>query len=116
MISGDNITDLEVGRDREVFVGADGDLSTVSGQPQVEQSVALDASSALRTLIGEPLTGGTYERAQSALTDAFQRDTQIADVRRVEVKTVDRADGLVTVEVFVNYDESFDVALPAPDA
>lgn len=110
-LPGDSVTDIAIDGDREVFIGGDGDLETVSGLDAVEQSVGIGASSAVRTLVGEPLRGATYARVQQRLEDALERDPQIDDVRRVEVTTVDKSAGTVTAEVFTSYDQSFEITV-----
>lgn len=103
--------DVAIDENREVFVGPDGDLATVDGTRLVEQSVGIAASSAVRPLIGEPIRASTYERAQSKLTAAFQDESVVDDVRRVEITSVNKSAGTVDVEVFVSYDESFDATI-----
>jgi hypothetical protein len=103
--------DIAVDENREVFVGPDGDLATVDGTTLVEQSVGLAASSAVRPLIGEPIRSSTYERAQQALTEAFQRESTVENVQRVEITSVNKSAGTVDVEVFVSYDESFEATI-----
>lgn len=103
----DTLIDLRLDGDREVQVGADGDLETVSGVENLEQSAAIHAGQAVRPLIGEPITEQTLSRAQSALTDFLQEDPQLSDVQRVVIDNIDRKQNRVEVRVFVGANNDF---------
>lgn len=110
-ISGDEVHDLRLDGNRQVEVGADGDLRITHGIETVEQSVAIEAGQVLRPLIGGPLTGETYEDVQEELRDILSRDPQIENVQRVEITEVNRSTGNVTVEVFTSYNNSFELGV-----
>lgn len=111
-ILGDELHDLRLDDNRQVEIGGDGDFRLTSGVETVEQSVAIEAGAVLRPLIGEPLTGTTYEDVQEELRQILSRDPQIETVQRVEIVTVNRSDGTVTIEVFVSYNNSFEINVP----
>lgn len=66
-----------------------GDLELVSGDDNIEQSVALLASVELRDLIGQPFTNETLSRVEAAIEDALRRDPQVERVDGVAVTSVD---------------------------
>jgi len=111
MIDGDPLYDLRLNTDRQVEIGADGDLRITNPIETVEQSVMIQAGNAVRDLIGKPLNGGTYTEAEGEITKAIERDTQIDDVVQVTVTKVNKATGSVFVKVFVSYNESFELEL-----
>lgn len=108
-ISGDNLRDMRLDSDRTITVGADGDWETTSGIETVEQSVGIEAGRAVRPLIGEPIDGPLYEDITATLEDVLKRDPQIESVNRVVITEVDMRTGEVTVEVFTEYDNSFEI-------
>lgn len=108
-IPGDNLRDLRINEDREVEVGADGDLRQTSGIDTVEQSVAIHAGEVLRPLIGEPLTDQTYADIEAEVATILRRDPQIENVDKVSIQTVNKSSGTVTLEVFTSYNNSFTI-------
>lgn len=108
-ISGDNIRDLRLNEDRQIEVGGDGDLELTDGIDTVEQSVAIHAGEVLRPLIGEPLTDQTYADIEAEVAAVLRRDPQIENVDRVNIQTVNKSDGTVTLEVFTSYNNSFTI-------
>lgn len=108
-ISGDEIRDVYLNENREVELDADNDLRLTSGIGTVEQSVAINAGSVLRQLIGEPLTDSSYADIEAELTDALSEDPQIESVVRVNITEVNKAQGSVTLEVFTSYNNSFEI-------
>lgn len=105
----DSVTDLQIDSDRQVFLGDDGDLATVSGIPNVEQSVAIEAGDVLRPLIGEPMTDETFGDVEAELEQVLSRDPQIDSVERVNVTKVNTSTGTVTVSVFTSFNNSFEI-------
>lgn len=103
----DDLTDIEMDRDRQVFVGPDGDLSLVSGIANVEQSLAISAGDVLRPLIGEPIQDSTFADTEATLTEILQDDPQLESVNRVSIDRVNTTTGVVYVEIFVEYNNSF---------
>lgn len=108
-ISGDELRDLRLNGDRQIQIGSDGDWETTDGIETVEQSVGISAGAVLRPLIGEPITGQTMADIQAELFEVLTEDPQIEDVQRVNVTEVNRTDGTVFVEVFTEYNNSFEI-------
>lgn len=109
-IQGDELRDLRLDGDRQVSVGGEGDLEQTNGIRTVEQSVAIHAGEILRPLIGEPLTDQTYADIEAELAKILRRDPQIENVDRVNITTVNKTSGNVTIEVFTSYNNSFEIS------
>lgn len=107
----DELEDLQVNGDREVYVDGTGDLATTSGIDTVKQSVMLNAGAVLRPLIGEPADSQTIEDAQEKLRRVLARDPQIEAVRRVEVTEINERDRSVSVRVFVANNNDFEIGV-----
>lgn len=105
------LQDLRLDENREVGVGSDGDLELTEGVETVEQSVGINAGGAVRSLIGEPLTGSTYNDAESEIESALSDDSHISSIQSAEVVEVNRSTGTVTVRVHTSYDESIDMVI-----
>lgn len=105
----DELSDLEMDQDRQVFVDDTGDVSTVSGIGNVEQSVAISAGDVLRPLVGEPADDQTFADVEAELEDVLSRDPQIRRVTRVEVTRVNTSTGTVDVEIFTAMNNSFEI-------
>jgi hypothetical protein len=108
-LPGDEIHDLKLDRNRQVFVDDTGDLAQTVGVETVEQSVAIEAGDVLRPLVGEPLQNQTYEDIQQTLLEVLRADPQIDNVQRVEVSRVNKSSGTVFVDIFVDYNTSFEI-------
>lgn len=108
-LSGDNIRDMRLDENRQIEIGGDGDWRLTDGIETVEQSVGIAAGDVLRPLIGEPIAGQTFEDIQAELTEILQRDPQIENVQRVVVTEVNRDTGDVSVQVFTEYNNSFEI-------
>ena len=108
-ISGDEIHDLKLNRDREIQLNAEGDLALTNGIETIEQSVAIHAGDVLRPLIGEPLTDQLYEDIEAEVEQVLRRDPQIASVQRVSIQRVNKRNGTVTLDVFTSYNNSFTI-------
>lgn len=112
-LSGDELRDLKLDEDRTVSTGADGDLELTGGIETVEQSVGISGGAVLRPLVGEPVNAETFSDIESELQTVLERDPQIEAVNRVEVFEVDRSVGEVSVRVFTEYNNSFELNLDA---
>lgn len=106
-LQADSLTDLAIDQDRQIFTDDEGDLGTVSGLDDVQQSVAISTGHVIRPLIGEPITDEQFADVESEVADVLERDPQIESVDRVEVTTVNRSSGTVELEVFTGINNSF---------
>lgn len=110
-ISGDTLHDLKLDEDRHISVGSDGDLERTEGIGTVEQSVAIAVGGAVRPLIGEPIDGSLYEDVRQEIETALDSDPQLESVNRVSITEIDTIDGSVSVEVFTEYNNSFEISI-----
>lgn len=108
-----DLHDIKLDENRQVFVGADGDLALTEGVGTVEQSVAIEAGQVLRPLVGEPITGSTFEDVQAELQEILSTDPQVENVNRVDIVSVNRSTSTVDVEVFVEHNNSFTLSVDA---
>lgn len=106
MVEPPDDVDLYLNSDREFEVGQDGDLRTVTGFDNVEQSLGIFAGNAVRDLIGQPIDGATLSKVESRLQDELERERYLDDIQRVDVTEINETTGTVSVDVFVSYDES----------
>lgn len=108
----DELRDMRLGPNKQINIGSDGDWELTSGVETVEQSVMLEASEVLKPLIGEPLGGATYEDIQSSLSEILEDDPQIASVNRVNITSVNTDTGVITLDVFTEFNNSFTINVP----
>jgi outer membrane translocation and assembly module TamA len=94
------VVDLRLGSDLDLIVDSDsGDLQTVDGVANIEQSVALLVGSELQSLVGEPVTSQTVAQVESAVTSALARDPQVTGVEGTSILEIDRRTNTVSIEV-----------------
>lgn len=105
----DELRDVYIDENRQVQVGADGDLRLTSGIGTVEQSVSIGGANVLRPLIGEPIDDDTFHDIEAELFEILDSDPQIEEVTRVEITEVNRSTGTVSVQVFTRYNNDFNL-------
>lgn len=105
----DTLRDIKLNEDRQVELGGDNDLRTTSGFETVLQSVGINAGEAIRSLIGQPITGTQLERVRNRIETEIINDPQIDNVSRVEIVSIDKRGGgtSVTIQVRTSFDETF---------
>lgn len=109
----DELTDMRLNEDKEIEVGGDNDIRTVSGIDTVMQSVMIGAGGALADLVGQPVTPETFEDVQEQVRQVLVRDPQISNVRRVDITEVDSTEGTVSMRVFVDNNNDYEITVPA---
>lgn len=107
----DPLTDLKLDGNREVFVDDTGDIATVTGIDNVEQSAAIHSGQAIRPLLGQPITSETLVEAQANLQEALERDPQLDSVQRVVIENIDRDTNTVEARVFVGVNNDFSISV-----
>lgn len=110
-LQADTLDDLAINEDRQVYVGADNDLAIATDIQNVKQSVAIHAGNVLRPLVGEPTTPETLSDVEAELKRILRRDVQIESVNDVSVERVNTTTGTVTVEVFMEMNNSFELSV-----
>jgi hypothetical protein len=111
-LQADELTDMRLNEDREIEVGGDNDWRTTSGVGTIKQSVGISAGGVLSELIGEPVTPETFEDVQEEVQKVLSRDPQIANVRRVKITEVNVTDNTVSMQVFVDNNNDFEITVP----
>lgn len=108
----DELRDMRLDANKQIRIGSDGDWELTDGIETVEQSVMLETSDILKPLIGEPLDGPTFEDIQSSVAEVLDDDPQIESVNRVNITTVNTDTGVVTLDVFTEFNNSFTINVP----
>lgn len=107
----DELRDIALDSDRQVSLGADGDLKTVHGIETVQQSVMIHAGQVLRPLVGGQLTAERIEDVEATLLNTLQSDPQVSDVRRVVIDEVDQANNEITIKIFVGFNNEYEIGV-----
>jgi len=106
-------TDLRLNQDKDIYIDAAGDIATVGGFEQLQQSVALDALDVLEDFIGEGLTGRNVGLLEERVSNALARDEQVGEMRTVNVTEYNEESGIVRVRVELVENEDFTLELSA---
>lgn len=105
----DELKDLKLDKDRQIFEGDEGDIALTHGVETVQQSIVINSGGVLRPLVGEPLTTETLENAQTELLEVLRNDPQVADVRRLEITEINQQTNTVKISVFVGFNNQFEI-------
>lgn len=106
-------TDLRLTDEMDIYIDATGDIATISGFEQLEQSVAIDVLDILRDFIGQGLTGRNIGLLEANVQESLANDEQLAEVQNVTVDTYNKESGEITLDVFVIRDDDFALSLSA---
>lgn len=106
---GDTLRDMKMNADRQVFIGPDGDWELTHGTETVKQSVVIHSGNVLRPLVGGPITAQKIQRAESKIEQALDSDPQVDDVRRVEIRAIDKDNNTVEVSIFADVEHEFEI-------
>lgn len=104
-------TDLRLNESKDIYIDAAGDIATVGGFEQLQQSVALDALDALEDFIGDGITGRNVGLLEERVTRALTRDEQVGEVRTVNVTEYNQESNIVSVEVELVENDDFTLEL-----
>jgi mannose/fructose/N-acetylgalactosamine-specific phosphotransferase system component IIB len=105
-------TDLLLTEDLDISIDAANDIATISGQQQLEQSVALDVMDETINFVGDRLTGEKIGLLEERIRQSLAADEQIADVRSVNIVEYNQESGTITADVLVVDDEDFTITIP----
>lgn len=109
----DSLTDVALDDDRQISLGHTGDLDTVSGIDDVEQSVGINAGRVVRPLIGEPLDDTTFARIEARLEEIIADDPQIEGVNSVDITEVNTSAGTVNVRIRSEINNEYEITVTA---
>jgi hypothetical protein len=104
-------TDIELSQDKDVFLDDGNDLALVSGQTQLQQSVAIDVFDELQDFVGGRLTGQRIGLLEERIRNGLNDDPQVGEVVQVNVTEYNRSTSTVDIEVQVADDEDFELTL-----
>lgn len=102
-------TDLELTTGFDIYIEGSNDLATISGDDQLEQSVALDVRNVTKALIGGRLTGQNIGLLEERVERSLAADEQLSSVQTVNVTRYSQETQTVTMEVIVIDDEDFEL-------
>lgn len=100
-------TDAYLDENRDLQIDQGGDIATISGFEQLEQSVELDVLDAVRNFIGEGLTGRNVGLLEQRVEAALKRDEQVGEILTVNLSEYNQETGSVKLEVHVVENEDF---------
>ena len=106
-------TDIRLNENKDIYIDAAGDIATIGGFEQLQQSVALDALDVLIDFIGSGITGRNVGLLEERVTRALADDEQVGEVRTVNVTEYNQESGIVRVEVELVENEDFTLELSA---
>jgi 2-polyprenyl-6-methoxyphenol hydroxylase-like FAD-dependent oxidoreductase len=107
------VRDIGIDQNRDVYLDDGNDLGLVSGNAQLEQSVAIDVLDETRRFIGSTVTAQTIGLLEQRIGEGLADDPQVATIRDVSVEEFDKRDNSVTVSVSVAEDEDFTLTVNA---
>lgn len=100
-------TDLELNSDRDIKLNDANDLATVSGESNMEQSVAISAGDAVDEFVGSRLTGVNIALLEERIERNLRDNPMVSNVENVTVDEYDRRDDTVTLTVDVADEDNF---------
>jgi hypothetical protein len=105
------VIDIAVNTDLDLFIDGQGDIGTVSGFPQIEQSVLLDVFGETDDSIGSRMTGGNIGVLEQRIKEALQNDEQLSDIIRVNVTEINNERDEIRFEVYTVEDPTFEMGV-----
>lgn len=105
-------TDLLLTEDLDIRLDAANDIATISGEQQLEQSVALDVMDETKNFVGGRLTGENLGLLEERIRESLAQDEQVADVQTVNIVEYNQESGQITANILVIDDEDFTIEIP----
>lgn len=105
--------DIAIDANRDIFLDDTNDLALVSGDAQLEQSVAIDVLDETQTFIGGKLTSQNVSLLEERMREALDDDPQIGDVISVTIDEYDRRNNSITASVRVTENDDFTITVNA---
>lgn len=107
----DYLTDIAIDEHRDIYIDGANDLATISGKPNLEQSIALSTLDVTRRYIGRKVTAEDLGLLEERVREYLEQDPHIGSIVSVETETFNRDSGIVTMRVELTESESFTVEL-----
>lgn len=101
--------DIAIGTDQDIFLDDTNDLALVSGDAQLEQSIAIDVLDVTEQFVGSSITAQSIGLLEQRIREALNDDPQVGTVRDVNVSEYDKRTNSITAEVSLSEDEDFTI-------
>lgn len=106
-------TDIALGRDKDIRIDDANDIGLVSGQAQLEQSVAIDVFDELTDFIGGKVTGRNLGLLEERIRQGLNDDPQLDEVTNVRIVEYDRGNDSIVIEASVPENDDFTLSVEA---
>lgn len=106
-------TDLDLNKNKDIYIDSANDLALTSGIQQLQQSVAIDVMDITRQFIGQQLTGTQVGLLEERVERSLNNDEQVAEVQTVNLVEFDRRDNSIELDIIVVKDEDFTLEVSA---
>lgn len=107
-------TDIKISEDdRNVFLDGTGDLATIGGKNNLEQSVAILVMGVTRNFIGSTITGRSVGLLEERVRQAINNDPQVEQITDVQIDEFDRSNSTITMTVTSTENEDFSFEVSA---
>lgn len=100
-------TDLELNRDKDIHLDDANDLSTVSGQSNMEQSTAISVGGSIREFVGEELSGVNIALLEERILNSLESNPMVDSIGDITVVEYDRRTDSIKIDVEVQGDDNF---------
>lgn len=105
-------TDIKISEDdRNIFVDSTGDIATIGGLNNLEQSVAIGVMNATKQFIGSRITGTTVGLLEERVREALNDDPQIKGITSVDIQEFDRGSNTIIMDITTSQDETFTIGV-----
>jgi len=105
--------DIAIGTDQDIFLDDTNDLALVSGDAQLEQSIAIDVLDVTEQFVGSAITAQSIGLLEQRIREALNDDPQVGTVRDVNVSEYDKRTRAITADVSLSEDEDFTIEVSA---
>lgn len=92
-------TDLDINREKDIHLDSANDLELTSGQPWLDQSVALVTMDVTSERIGESITGADIGILEEKIAERLEEDATIGDILYINIETYNRDTGTVSLQI-----------------
>lgn len=105
--------DIALNEDADVYLDDVNDLALVSGNDQLQQSIAIDVLDVTQQFVGSKISAQSVGLLEQRILEALNEDPQVGTIRNVSVEEFDRRNNSVTVQVTLLENEDFTIEVSA---
>jgi hypothetical protein len=105
------VTDIALSQDKDIHLDDGNDLALVSGQQQLQQSVAIDVFDELQDFVAGRITGQEVGLLEERIRVGLNEDPQVGEIVRVNVTEYNQTSSTIDVEVQVADNEDFELTI-----